>query len=46
MKSIILKSVFFSILSAGLFTSCVKDEFGTPTTVEIRKRGRPKKLKV
>lgn len=31
MKSIILKSVFFSILSAGLFTSCVKDEFGTPT---------------
>jgi hypothetical protein len=31
MKSIILKSVFFSILSAGLFTSCVNDEFGTPT---------------
>jgi len=22
------------------------DEFGTPTTVEIRKRGRPKKTKV
>lgn len=31
MKSIILKSVFFGILSTGLFISCVKDEFGTPT---------------
>ena len=30
MKSTILKSIFFSILSAGLLTSCVKDEFGTP----------------
>lgn len=30
MKSTILKSAFFSILFAGLLTSCVKDEFGTP----------------
>ncbi len=30
MKKIILKSVFFSILSAGLLTSCVNDDFDTP----------------
>jgi len=30
MKTIILKSVFFGILSAGVLTGCVNDEYDTP----------------